>query len=159
MYGLPASGKTACAKTLQRTSSAVRFTLDEWMLQLFPQLRFDDAEYAQRVEAVQDLIWEVASQVLANGLDVVLDWNFWSVERRRWAIDRARTAGADCVLHLIPADVDLAASRAERRNAGDGADFHRLTREDVEFQARLMEPPTSSEGLSIHPREPDLGPD
>ena len=63
----------------------VRFTLDEWMLRLYG-LRHVDPRYVAHLEPCQDLIWDIAVQVLAVGHDVVLDWNQWSRERRaRWA--------------------------------------------------------------------------
>lgn len=38
LYGLSGSGKSTLARTLQAQGPAVRFTLDEWMLRLHPEL-------------------------------------------------------------------------------------------------------------------------
>ncbi|WP_163541652.1 AAA family ATPase [Occultella kanbiaonis] len=98
-YGLAGSGKSTLARALAEGGRAVRFTLDEWMLRLYPELGFDSPEYGDHAEQVKELIWSVAEQVLAAGTDVVLDWNSWSVEGRGWAVEHARRGGARVVLH------------------------------------------------------------
>lgn len=74
---------------------AVRFTLDEWIIRLYPGLSFESAEYGRQAEVVMDVIWSLAGQVLCAGTDVVLDWNSWSRARRAWAIRRCRLEGRD----------------------------------------------------------------
>ena len=78
LYGLAGSGKTTLARVLCADGKAVRFTLDEWMIRLYPGLPFESAEYARQTETVKDLIWSLAEQVLRSDRDVVLDWNSWS---------------------------------------------------------------------------------
>lgn len=82
------------------------------------------------------------------GVEVVLDWNFWSADRRRWAIQRARHVGADVELHWLPTPQAEATARAQRRTGGH---FHEITPEGNAHLAQLMEPPTESEGLTITP--------
>lgn len=62
-------------------------------------LRYDDPAYPALADRCKDLIWDTALQVLGAGVDVVLDWNQWSRERRaEWAA-RARAQGSEPVLH------------------------------------------------------------
>lgn len=70
--GLNGAGKSTCARWLQSEHSVVRFTLDEWMLRLYG-IPYDDPRYAAKAEKCQQLILDVALQVLAGGVDVVLD--------------------------------------------------------------------------------------
>src|SRR5690625_1548786 len=148
-YGLSGSGESTLARQLCAEGSAVRFTLDEWMLRLHPELRFDTAQYAERAEAVRELIWSVAEQVLATGVDVALDWNSWSQHRRAWAVQRAHAAGAEVVIHWLMTSADEAARRLEGRATANMPFTHPTTAAGNEHLQRLMEEPDPAEGLRI----------
>lgn len=127
----------------------MRFTLDEWMIRLHPGLAYDSEEYGAHVGEVRELIWSVAEQVLRAGTDVVLDWNCWSVERRRWATQRAGEVGAPVTLHRLDVPVATASARVRARTRA-GADLaHPVTRQDIEHLATLLEEPTAQEGFEI----------
>ncbi|MGC1208876.1 MAG: ATP-binding protein [Ornithinimicrobium sp.] len=149
LYGLAGSGKTTLGHQLARRGPAVRFTLDEWMIQLYPDLAFDDPAYGQRAEVVKDIIWSVAEQVLRTGTDVVLDWNSWSRERRAWTLERARSLRARVTVHCLQTSAVESSARADNR-AEEGTSYaHRVTRDDNEHLAALMEPPSETEGLRV----------
>lgn len=148
-YGLPGSGKSTLARALATGGPAVRFTLDEWMLRLHPEVSFDDDAYGELLEPVRELIWSIAEQVLASGVDVLLDWNSWSTQRRRWAIERAQAAGAEVVVHVLSTSVEDAAARAGMRSAAGSAFAHPVSRADIEHLASLLEEPTVDEGVEI----------
>lgn len=149
MYGLAGSGKTTRAHQLASDELAVRFTLDEWMMQLYPGLAFDDPEYGDRAEIVKDIIWSVAEQVLRTGSNVVLDWNSWSRQRRAWSIQRAHSLGAAVTVHCLHTSVGEASARAEQRT-DDGTTYaHPVVQGDNEHLATLMEPPSQAEGLRV----------
>ena len=92
LCGFTGAGKTTFATKLERDIPAVRFSPDEWMVKLYghnpPATDFQD--YYDRVV---DLIWQSTLRLLALGLDVVLDFGFWSHASRDAA--RARVAAAD----------------------------------------------------------------
>lgn len=88
-------------------------------------------------------------QVLMAGVDVVLDWNSWSVARRRWAVERASTIGARVILRKMTASVDEASAQVRER-AIHGTPFaHQVTRAGNEHLATLMEAPSSNEEMEI----------
>lgn len=150
LYGLVGSGKTTLARALCAEGNAVRFTLDEWMIRLYPGLPFDSAGYGRQAEVVKDLIWSVAEQILRSGTDVVLDWNSWSLARRAWAIHRAATVPAEVILHRLGASIDQANARlAERHRNARAIYVHPIDREGNEHLASIMEPPGEAEGFSI----------
>lgn len=128
---------------------ALRFTLDEWMIRLYPGLSLDDPAYGGRADAVRELIWDMAAQGLRHGLDVILDWNFWSAARRRWAVSRSTAAGATVVLHWLTTGEDDATQRALRRGVDGEGYFHEIDRQGNEHLASLIETPTESEGLAV----------
>src|SRR5512141_353395 len=94
LCGLPGAGKTTVARKLGAGLPAVRFSLDEWMLRLYPEVHFASGEYGDLAETCKLLIWDTALQVLQAGTDVVLDWNQWSRERRAVWAAKAVSAGA-----------------------------------------------------------------
>ena len=137
------------AKGLETGLPAVRFSLDEWMLRLYPDLHFASGDYAELAEACKSLIWDTALQILSAGTDVVLDWNQWSRERRAVWAGKAQAAGAAVVVHYVrtplQTSIERAAARACRREAGS----HRLEEADVRHLAGIFQAPEPSEGLPI----------
>jgi predicted kinase len=150
LYGLVGSGKTTLARALCADGKAVRFTLDEWMIRLYPGLSFNTAEYGRRTGIVKDLIWSVAEQVLRSGADVVLDWNSWSRPRRAWAVQRAAAIPAEVVLHRLDTSIEQATTRVEQRSRDPRSVYaHSIGREGNEHLASIMEPPSEAEGFDI----------
>lgn len=149
IYGLAGAGKTTVAKQLANQTGAIRFTLDEWMLRLFPELTFGHPDYPERAAVLRELFWELAAPALRSGLDVVLDWNAWSRQRRAWAVTRARTVDAEVLLHRLSTSIDDATLAAERRARDPDALAHRIDRAGIEHLATLLEEPDPGEGLII----------
>lgn len=144
LCGLNGAGKTTHARTLER-GGAVRFSLDEWLLSLHPDLRFDAPGWPVQADRCRSLIWSTAQQVLRQGVPVVLDWNLWSAARRRSWADRVRAAGYRPLLHHVRADLP----ESVRRAAPGGSDRYALRPEEVEHLARLFEPPSEHEGVPL----------
>lgn len=67
--GLPGSGKTTLAKSLEARSHAVRLCADEWMEALSIDL-YDERSRA-RVEQLQ---WTFAQKLLTLNLTVIIEW-------------------------------------------------------------------------------------
>lgn len=96
MVGLPAAGKSTCARQIEGEHPALRLSLDEWMIPLFG---VPDAEGKQDVLEGR-LVW-LAMESLRLGLSVILDFGVWSRDERsalRWL---AHELGADCELHYL----------------------------------------------------------
>jgi predicted kinase len=115
VFGFLGSGKTTLAKRLERQHKAVRFTPDEWMARLFgedpPEETFQD-----RAAAILDIMQPLWVRCLSLGLDVVLDYGFWSRAER----DRVRVVvsalGATPVLWSVSCSDDEALKRIALRN-------------------------------------------
>ena len=120
LHGFLGSGKTTLARRLERELPAVRYSSDEWMVQLYGP---DPPEEVFRpgVARVNALIRLQAERVLSLGVSVVLDEGYWTRasrdELRGWA------AGLGVPLHLYALTVPEAEARARtlRRNREPGA--------------------------------------
>ncbi len=116
IHGYLGAGKTTFAGQLAAKVSGVRFNPDEWMARLYG----DDppaAQFAERLERVLALLDEQWMQVARCGLDVALDYGFWTRTSRDAARQRAATVGAACRLYWLRCSEATARERCRRRNA------------------------------------------
>ena len=123
MVGLPCSGKTTLARTLERRYSALRLTPDEWQVRLFGQ-DAADPQHNDRHSLIEALQWEVAERALALDIDVILDFGFWAREEREDFRSRARELGASSEVHFLDVPSDELLRRLAQRNAQPGLAFH-----------------------------------
>lgn len=115
IFGFIGSGKTALARRLESRHDAVRFTPDEWMARLFGE--DPPAETFQaRAAAILDLMQPIWLRCLTLGVDVVLDFGFWSRAERDHARALIAGAGASATLWALDIADEEARRRIELRN-------------------------------------------
>ena len=118
--GLPGSGKTTLAKRLEHELPALRLAPDEWMTRIVGD--GSDEEKRAVVEAVQ---WDIAARVLSLGIDVILEFGFWSRSERDDFRSLASALASDTKLHFLDVPRDDLLKRLAQRNAELPADtFH-----------------------------------
>ena len=115
IYGYLGSGKTTFAKKLENEIAALRFSPDEWMFQLFgsnpPAEHF--AEYHQKIDGLITRYWIDA---LRLGLDVILDFGFWSRESRDKTRALVAANGACHRLYFLDCPESIQRERCRIRN-------------------------------------------
>jgi predicted kinase len=148
LCGLAAAGKTTLAKSLAKELPALRLSRDEWMLRLYG-LPYDDPRYVAALEPCSNLMWDVATDVLALGTSVVLDWNHWSRQRRADAKARASQAGVQVVVHYLDVPLETALERARERRSSPSGYFHTIDDDGVRQTSAIIEAPAPSEGMRI----------
>jgi len=113
-------GKTTFAKRLAEQVGGVRFSVDELYLQLFASGPTYDVDRAalDRLFAALDQLWP---QVVRAGTDVVLDFGFWSRERRDHARTLADAQGVQTQLYWLRCPDDVALTRCLTRNGAADA--------------------------------------
>ena len=77
LCGLPGVGKTTLAKQLEQTPQTLRLTPDEWIHRLLKDVT-DKAELDRLRIPIEAVQWNLAVKLLSLGINVILDWGFWS---------------------------------------------------------------------------------
>ncbi len=144
MVGLPCSGKTTLALTLEREHSAIRLTVDEWHLRLFGQ-DAEDPEHDARHSLIESLLWEVASRALVLGNSVILDFGFWAREEREDYRSRAKQLVASSEVHFLDVTPDELLSRLAERNAQRSKSSFRIPEEMMKPWIAFFQKPTPDE--------------
>ncbi len=114
--GLPCAGKTTLARQLEQRYAALRLTPDEWHTRLFGH-DVEAAEHTARHDLIESLLWDVAARVLTLGVNVILDFGFWSQDEREAYRTRAAALGASSDIHYVPVAHDVLFERLAKRNA------------------------------------------
>lgn len=116
VHGYLGAGKTTFARRLEQKLPAIRFSHDEWMTSLYgddpPMDQFP--EFHQRVSKLIDAQW---TRCVKLGLDVVLDFGFWSRRQRDETRATAAGLGASARLYLLECPEEEAWRRVDKRNA------------------------------------------
>ena len=137
IYGFLGSGKTTFSKRLAEERSAIRFSMDEWYLQIFSDgatHQVDGSHWGRLQQALHDL-WP---QIAGHGVDVVLDFGFWSRDQRDTVRALARTAGVEAQIFWIQCPDDVALRRCLARNGR--ADSFLITEEGFQEMKSRFEP-------------------
>lgn len=140
LCGLPGSGKTTLAKQLEHERHALRLSPDEWMASLSIDL-YDQAGRSE-VEALQ---WDIAARALTLGIDVILEFGFWSRQERDDYRSRATTLGATVKLLFVDVPRDELWARISKRNAKRSPASAFIAETSLDLWLNWFEPPTSDE--------------
>jgi predicted kinase len=138
--GLPASGKTTLARELAPKLHAIRLNKDDWVDQLGHDV-WDD-EFRVRIE---ELLWTLTQELLAEGQSVILEWGHWArIERDEKRLG-ARALGVGVELHYLDVPLEELIERAERRNVSGEWSASPMTRHHFEQWAKIFQPPDEDE--------------
>ncbi|WP_353644103.1 ATP-binding protein [Mesorhizobium sp. WSM2239] len=151
MVGLPGSGKTTLARKLEAEYSALRLTVDEWHTRLFGSDVHDDSDEADwsrhnaRHAAIEALLWEATARVLVLGVDVILDFGFWTRSERDELRAKAHDLGAGFRIHFADISEELLLERIKARNAQLPAGTFHIPEIKLKEWMHLFEPPLPDE--------------
>ena len=115
LFGFVGSGKTTLAKELERRHRAIRFTPDEWMACLFGEDP-DAAIFDEKEAAILDLLEPMWMRCLHLGVDVVLDYGFWSRSERDRVRKLVASSGGQTLLYNVECPPEEAWRRVSERN-------------------------------------------
>lgn len=145
LCGRPGSGKTTFARELEKTHKAMRYTYDEWMVQLYGR---SPEQFEALFNRVSNLIWRIATRNLALGTDVILDKGFWSKRDRENTRQVAAAIGAETKLYFLDAPIDVLRKRILTRSKSDQDSLWINDHAFTEFINRF-EPPSDDEDFVL----------
>ena len=142
--GLPGAGKTTLARQLELARPALRLSPDEWIAPILADPT-DMVELDRLRTPVESVQWAVAKRVLALGVDVILEWGFWSQAERASYRAEAEALGAHVELHYLAVARDELWARLAKRNANLPPGTFVVTEEQLDLWLSWFEPPTAAE--------------
>ncbi len=148
LCGMTGSGKTTVARALEAELTIVRFTVDEWMIELFGH-HMSRELFDARLATLRGLIWGTAERLLALGIHVALDEGFWRAEGRAEAARRIVAAGGEPVLVYLNVPLSVLEERLERRNARLPEGTYEITPEMLASFHAGFEAPSTDEGIRL----------
>lgn len=142
--GLPGAGKTTVAKQIERDRPALRLSPDEW-IEVILEDHSDQVELDRLRTPVETVQWDVAMRVLALGVDVIIEWGFWSRGERQMFRERAQAQGHRVELCYLAVSNEELWERLSRRNADLPAGSFMVTKEQLDLWSSWFEAPTDEE--------------
>ena len=143
--GFVGAGKTTLAKKLEKQYKAIRFTTDDWMIEFFGFDGDFGEEYKAKKRIVKEFIWRIAKPVLESGIDVILDFGFWSWKERTLFRKRASQLGIDFELYFIDVPLDQLRKQIKIRNKKLPRGTFYITEKWFDSWVPRFEPPTEKE--------------
>ena len=142
--GLPGAGKTALAKQLEASRSALRLCPDEWIARILEDPS-DIVELDRLRNPVESLQWDVAQKALSLGVSVILENGFWAMRERTMFQSQARALGAGVELHFLDVPKDELWNRLNKRNTNRPESTFVVTKEQLDSWWASFEPPIANE--------------
>jgi len=142
--GLPGSGKTTLAKQLEKSHNALRLCPDEWIAEILAN-PINIAELDRLRSPVESVQWRIAKRALELGVNVILEWGFWSRAERNFYRSEAEALGAHPKVHYLNVGLDELWDRLAKRNSNLPSGTFIVTKENLELWAKSFEPPTEDE--------------
>ena len=153
--GKAGAGKTTLARKLGRELPAVVICEDEWLVQLAdPITNLDD--YLKASRRLRSALTPHIVELLRLGNHVVLDVGANNVLRgRAWVRTMFEAAGADHLLHYIPADDATCLARVHHRNELQpaGVFFGVVSDALIAEVNKHFSPPVAEEGFQVATHE------
>lgn len=139
-------GKSVYARRLGTGKRAVVLSVDEIMLSVFGPYAGD--RHDEYTERVQKYLFEKSLELVRAGIDVILDWGFWTRAKRAQAREFYRSRHIECELHYIDIDEETWKARIRKRNHSISAGETTAYLVDGGLSAKcggLFEPPGEEE--------------
>lgn len=115
MCGKICSGKSTYAEKLRTQHKAAALSVDEIMLALFGQNTGEKHDYY--VEKIEKYLYRKSLDIIDCGINVILDWGFWTAAERKFAREFYASRDIDCELHYLDIGDEEWKNRIEKRNA------------------------------------------
>lgn len=107
-------GKSTYAGQIRKRDGAVLLSIDEIMLALFDgNAGHMHDEYVERTEK---LLLDKSAEIVGTGINVVLDWGFWTKAKRSYVREFFKARDIQCEFHYIDVSDEVWRQRLNKRN-------------------------------------------
>ena len=144
MVGLPCSGKTTKAKILEKEYNALVLSTDKWHIKLFGNDTMDE-DHDARHSIIEEIEWEIAERILSLGIDVIMDFGFWTKEERMYHKNKAKKLGVNFKIHFMDISKEELYRRLEKRNKELPKGAFMIPKEKMDEYAPKFQPPGKEE--------------
>lgn len=149
IVGSTGAGKTTYSMKLAEETGAVRFSVDEWMAELFMMDAPNPLSYQwalERTERCEARMLAVCKQLAVEGPDVIMDLGFFKRSQRERVWRALVETGMAVRVHFLDVPAETRWQRVSHRNETKGETFSlEVTRGMFDFCEDLFEAPTQSE--------------
>jgi predicted kinase len=149
VFGPQGAGKTTYARQLAERTKGTRFSIDDWMGELYgPDLPkpLNFPWIMERVQRCESRIWSTAAEIVQRGGNVVLDLGFMKVKDRSRFVALAEAKALPLQMHFVTAPHELRRNRVLLRNSIKGETFSfEVTPGMFDFMEMQFEQPTDAE--------------
>ena len=132
----------------------MRLSPDEWIAAILGPDPPEDALDAAR-DPTERLLWHLAERLLSLGVDVILDFGFWTRAEREAFRDRATALGARTYIHVLDPPLERLLVRLAARNAALPAGCFRIDEHRLRHWHTLYERPEADELVFRDLKDPD----
>lgn len=80
------------------------------------QKELDFTWITERTKRCEAQKWQIAEQLIQNGIDIVFDLGFGAREQRQYYRDRILAPGAKAFIHFLDVPTDMRREQVRRRN-------------------------------------------
>jgi len=143
--GFIGAGKTTFSRKLEKETSAIRITKDEWLVRIFGNSAPAREDYAEIDAKVTTLARDFAFQLIEKGVDVILDEGFWVKSQRDDMKKKILELGAKPILYYVECPVKKMRERTVDRSKILPEDSFEISKEMFDDYLKYWEPPEKDE--------------
>lgn len=108
------TGKSTYSEQMRKKHNAVVLSVDEITLALFDQHAGE--KHDEYVERLETYLFGKSLEIIECGINVILDWGFWTKEERNYAREFYKSRNVECEFHCIDVSDEEWKRRLEKRN-------------------------------------------
>jgi predicted kinase len=138
--GLPGTGKTTAARSIEVEQKALRLTKDEWVKALYGQ-----ENPASASDVIEGRLIEMGLRALELGNNVIVDFGLWGRDERSALRQAAEDLGAVVQMRYFELSPAEQRSRLDQRQAEASHTTWRMSEEQLAAWAARIDIPTPGE--------------
>lgn len=148
IFGPVGCGKTTFSKKLEQEIKAVRFSPDEWMVELFG-FNPPAEHFPSYCEKIKNVLWSMVERTIKTDTDVILDFGFWKRSERDDVRQRAKEWGADVKLYSLKCPPNVRQQRVLARTSSQAKGALYIDANIFDILEARVEPIDPSEGKCV----------